>query len=877
MQTNEIRSAYLDFFAGRGHRVCASSSLVPANDPTLLFTNAGMNQFKDALAGRESRGYRRAVSAQRCVRAGGKHNDLENVGYTARHHTFFEMLGNFSFGDYFKQDAIRWAWEFVTGTLGFDASRLWVTIHPDDDQAFAIWTDEIGVPADRVVRHEENFWSMGDTGPCGPCSEIFYDLGAAVAGGPPGSPDEDGDRYLEFWNLVFPQYDRSENGKLNPLDAPGVDTGMGLERVAAIMQGKTSNYEIDLFQGLIAGAAELAGIDGGASALANPSLRVIADHIRASAFLIADGVLPSNEDRGYVLRRIIRRALRHGHKLGIREPFFHRLVSPLATAMGEAHPVLRERQEIVETALGDEEERFAATLAQGMSLLGGCIEDLQGKVIPGDVVFRLYDTYGFPADLTADVARENGLGIDQEGFDRLMEEQRARGRAASGRFSADIGQRIRVDSEVEFRGYEMPEGAGRVVGLFVGDDAVEQIDARSAGNADAEAIVVLDATPFYAEAGGQVGDRGRLEGQDGVFDVRDTTRAGDQHLHHGTLVRGRLRVGETLTAAIDAPRRREVACNHSATHLLHAALRAVLGSHVEQRGSLVAEDRLRFDFTHPKPVTDDEQRRIEAIVNERIRENSEVETRVTTFDDAVASGAMALFGEKYSDSVRVLTMGNGFSVELCGGTHVARTGDIGLLRFTSETGIAAGVRRIEALTGARALDWIGEADGRLAEIASLVRGSRDDVQDRVRQLVEQNRALRKEVDALRTSQSANRASDLERDAVLVDGVKVVAATVEAEGKAQLAMLDSLKQRLGSCVIVLGHAGERVSLIAGVSKDLTQRVTAGDAVRFVGEAVGAKGGGRPDMARAGGGDRPEALPGILGDVPEWVREQLSQGR
>ena len=877
MQTNEIRSAYLDFFAERGHRVCASSSLVPANDPTLLFTNAGMNQFKDALAGRESRGYRRAASAQRCVRAGGKHNDLENVGYTARHHTFFEMLGNFSFGDYFKQDAIRWAWEFVTGTLGFGASRLWVTIHPDDDQAFAIWTDEVGVPADRVVRHEENFWSMGDTGPCGPCSEIFYDLGAAVAGGPPGSPDEDGDRYLEFWNLVFPQYDRSENGKLNPLDAPGVDTGMGLERVAAIMQGKTSNYEIDLFQGLIAGAAELAGIDGGASALANPSLRVIADHIRASAFLIADGVLPSNEDRGYVLRRIIRRALRHGHKLGIRESFFHRLVSPLATAMGEAHPVLCERQEIVETALGDEEERFAATLAQGMSLLGGCIEDLQGKVIPGDVVFRLYDTYGFPADLTADVARENGLGIDQEGFDRLMEEQRARGRAASGRFSADIGQRIRVDSEVEFRGYEMPEGAGRVVGLFVGDDAVEQIDARSAGNADAEAIIVLDATPFYAEAGGQVGDRGRLEGQDGVFDVRDTTRAGDQHLHHGTLVRGRLRVGETLTAAIDAPRRREVACNHSATHLLHAALRAVLGSHVEQRGSLVAEDRLRFDFTHPKPVTDDEQRRIEAIVNERIRENSEVETRVTTFDDAVASGAMALFGEKYSDSVRVLTMGDGFSVELCGGTHVARTGDIGLLRFTSETGIAAGVRRIEALTGARALDWIGEADGRLAEVASLVRGSRDDVQDRVRQLVEQNRALRKEVDALRASQSADRASALERDAVVVDGVKVVAATVDAQGKAQLAMLDSLRQRLGSCVIVLAHAGKRISLLAGVSKDLTERLTAGDAVNFVGAAVGAKGGGRPDMARAGGGDRPEALPGILGDVPGWVREQLAQGR
>ena len=877
MQTNEIRSAYLDFFAGRGHRVCASSSLVPANDPTLLFTNAGMNQFKDALAGRESRGYRRAVSAQRCVRAGGKHNDLENVGYTARHHTFFEMLGNFSFGDYFKQDAIRWAWEFVTGTLGFDASRLWVTIHPDDDQALAIWTDEIGVPADRVVRHEENFWSMGDTGPCGPCSEIFYDLGAAVAGGPPGSPDEDGDRYLEFWNLVFPQFDRSEDGTLEPLDAPGVDTGMGLERVAAILQGKTSSYEIDLFQGLIASAAELAGIRPGQNAVTEPSLRVIADHIRASAFLIADGVLPSNEDRGYVLRRIIRRALRHGHKLGIREPFFHRLVRPLREAMGDAHPVLGERQEIVEEALADEEQRFATTLAQGMALLNRSIEDLDAKVIPGDVVFRLYDTYGFPADLTADVARESGLGIDQAGFDRLMEEQRARGRAASGRFSADIGQRIRVDSAVDFQGHDAQEGAGRVVGLFQGDDAVEQIDAEDGGRSNGDAMVVLDATPFYAEAGGQVGDRGCLESDAGLFEVHDTTRAGDQHLHHGKLVHGRLRVGDSIAATIDAPRRQEIACNHSATHLLHAALREVLGTHVEQRGSLVADDRLRFDFTHPKPVAASEQRRIEAIVNERIRENSEVQTRVTTFDDAVAGGAMALFGEKYGDSVRLLTMGDGFSIELCGGTHVSRTGDIGLLRLISEAGIAAGVRRIEALTGARALDWIDDTDERLAGVASLVRGSRDDVQDKVQQLVEQNRALRKEVDALRTSQSANRASDLERDAVLVDGVKVVAAAVEAEGKAQLAMLDSLKQRLGSCVIVLGHAGERVSLIAGVSKDLTGRVTAGDAVRFVGEAVGAKGGGRPDMARAGGGDRPDALPGILGDVPEWVREQLSQGR
>ena len=873
MQTNEIRSAYLDFFAERGHRVCASSSLVPANDPTLLFTNAGMNQFKDALAGRESRGYRRAVSAQRCVRAGGKHNDLENVGYTARHHTFFEMLGNFSFGDYFKEDAIRWAWEFVTGTLAFEAGRLWVTIHPDDDQAAAIWTDEIGVPADRVVRHAENFWSMGDTGPCGPCSEIFYDLGAAVAGGPPGSADEDGDRYLEFWNLVFPQFDRSEDGTLEPLDAPGVDTGMGLERVAAILQGKTSSYEIDLFQGLIASAADLAGVRRGENAETEPSLRVIADHIRASAFLIADGVLPSNEDRGYVLRRIIRRALRHGHKLGIREPFFHRLVRPLREAMGDAHPVLGERQGIVEEALADEEQRFATTLAQGMALLNRSIEELDAEVIPGDVVFRLYDTYGFPADLTADVARESGLGIDQAGFDRLMEEQRARGRAASGRFSADIGQRIRVDSAVDFQGYEAEEGAACVVGLFQGDDAVQEIDAEN----DDAAIVVLDATPFYAEAGGQVGDCGRLEGEAGLFDVADTTRAGDQHLHHGKLVQGRLRVGDAVVAAIDGPRRREIACNHSATHLLHAALREVLGSHVEQRGSLVADDRLRFDFTHPKPVTDDEQRRIEAMVNGRIRANSAVETRVTTFDDAVGAGAMALFGEKYGDSVRLLTMGDGFSVELCGGTHVGRTGDIGLMRLVSETGIAAGVRRVEAFTGARALDWIDDTDDRLAEVASLVRGNRDDVHDKVQQLVEQNRTLRKEIDALRASQSASRASDLERDAVLVDGVKVVAATVEAEGKAQLTMMDSLKQRLGSCVVVLAHAGERVSLIAGVSKDLTGRVTAGDAVRFVGTAVGAKGGGRSDMARAGGGDRPEALPGILADVPEWVHGQLSQRR
>ena len=870
MKTDEIRAAYLDFFDQRGHRVVPSSSLVPANDPTLLFTNSGMVQFKDALTGRERLSYGRAATCQRCVRAGGKHNDLENVGYTARHQTMFEMLGNFSFGDYFKEDAITWAWEFVTDVLELDRERIWVTVHPSDDEARDLWTRGIGLPTDRVVDHEDNFWAMGDTGPCGPDSELFYDLGADVPGGPPGSADEDGDRFSEFWNLVFPQFDRSPDGELQPLAALGVDTGMGLERIAAIVQGVQSNYETDLFRQLLAHVATLAGIRDERAAIANPSVRVIADHVRAATFLIGDGVLPANEDRGYVLRRIIRRGLRHGHKLDITGSFLHRLVAPVVDLMGDAYPGLVTQARAIEGAIEDEEGRFASTLKSGMAELDRAIAGLDGNTIPGEVVFKLYDTFGFPADLTADVARERGLDTDQEGFERAMDQQRARGRAAASRFDANLEQNIRLDSEVTFSGYTDAESRTMVVGLFRDGAEVDRLETGVDG------VVVLEETPFYAEAGGQIGDRGEIRTVDGgdCFSVGDTTRGGEQHLHHGHVSAGALRRGDVVVASIDRDRRRNIVLNHSATHLMHAALREVLGTHVEQKGSLVAADRLRFDFSHPRPVTPDELRRIAEIVNERIRDNTETLVEVMDFDEAIAKGAMALFGEKYADRVRVLTMGNGFSVELCGGTHVRRTGDIGAFHIVSEEGIAAGVRRVEALTGRCALDWFLESEREIDVVADVVRGRRGELGEKVAQLADRMRALQREVDDLDARLAANRGADLASRAVDVNGIRVLAAIVDGDPKSMKTTMDNLRDRLGDAIVVLGHAGDKVSLVVGVSSTVADRINAGEAVRFVGAQVGARGGGRAEMAQAGGGDRPDKLNEALDSVADWVRERTA---
>jgi alanyl-tRNA synthetase len=868
MKTADVRSAYLEFFAARGHRVVPSSTLVPHNDPTLLFTNAGMNQFKDALLGREDPGYKRAVSVQRCVRAGGKHNDLENVGYTARHHTLFEMLGNFSFGDYFKEETISWAWEFITEVLGLPKDRLWVTVHPSDDESRALWRDRIGVAADRVIDLEENFWAMGDTGPCGPCTEIFYDHGPEVAGGPPGSADEDGDRYIEFWNLVFPQFDRQPDGELKALPQPGVDTGMGLERITAILQGVHSNYEIDLFRRLMNAVGRLAGINDPAVQLANASVRVIADHIRSSAFLIADGVLPGNEDRSYVLRRIIRRALRHGHQLGIRDPFFHELVAPLAAEMGDAYPIIRERAADVSAALLREEQRFAETLAQGMELLERTFARLSGSEIPGDVVFQLYDTFGFPVDLTADVARERGLSVDMKGFERAMEAQRERGRAAA-QFTASLGQRVHTSGRVEFRGYEGCSAEGTVAGVF--DAEGNGVDVLEAGQ---RGIVVLDRTPFYAESGGQIGDQGALIGDGVRFDVQDTQVSGDQHLHVGALQSGRLRVGDRVRSEVDAERRRRIMLNHSATHLMHAALRKVLGTHVQQKGSLVAPERLRFDFSHPQPMTAAEIAAVEDEVNRQIQANTAVAVEHLGYDEAMTRGAMALFGEKYGDEVRVLTMGDGYSVELCGGTHVSRTGDIGLFRIVAESGVAAGVRRIEAVTGPGALAWVDATSRIVDEVGALVKAGRSDVRDKVAALLEDNRRLTRELERLQQKLASSQGADLAAQAVDVNGVKVLSAAVDGDPKALLQTLDSLKSKLGSAVVVLGNVSDgKVSLIAGVSKDLTDRVSAPDLIALVGPEVGAKGGGRADMARAGGGDRPDALAAALAKVPAWVAQRF----
>ncbi len=869
MKTAEVRQAYLSYFEGKGHRVVPSSTLVPREDPTLLFTNAGMNQFKDALLGREDPGYKRAVSSQRCVRAGGKHNDLENVGYTARHLTFFEMLGNFSFGDYFKEETIAWAWAFVTEALKLPKERLWVTVHPTDEESRRLWQDKIGVRPERVVDHGDNFWAMGDTGPCGPCTEIFYDHGPEVPGGPPGSADEDGDRYIEVWNLVFPQFDRAADGELEPLPAPGVDTGMGLERMATVLQGVHSNFEIDLFAGLMRRAGEFAGIRGRAEVLANPSLRVIADHLRSSAFLIADGVTPGNEDRAYVLRRIIRRGLRHGYKLKIQERFFHQLADDLAAEMGEAYPLLVEKLPDIKRTLLAEEERFAETLSQGMALLEGTLPSLEDGCIPGAVLFKLYDTYGFPTDLTADIARERGLAVDMPGFEAEMERQRQRGRA-SARFDFALGQKVRVGSKVDFLGYEGCSGRGKVVALFdPAGDAVESIGEGAQG------IAVLDQTPFYAEAGGQVGDTGKLGNGSVQFDVSDTIVAGDQHLHIGTMAQGELRVGDRVAAEVDAERRRLIRANHSATHLLHAALRRELGSHVQQRGSLVDADRLRFDFSHGQPVSAAEINAIERLVNDQIQANSEVATRHMSYPEAIESGAVALFGEKYGDQVRVLAMGGDYSVELCGGTHVARTGDIGLCKVTSESGIAAGVRRIEAVTGNAALARMADAEQRLSHLAEALKTTPAGLQERLLAVLDENQALKKALQAATDRLARDEGSGLAERAQDVNGVKVVAAEAPGDAKALMKTLDLLKSEFDRYVIVLGQAnGGKVSLVAALSADLTDVIQAPDLINAIGAEVGARGGGRPELARAGGGDKADRLPEALAGVAGWVEQRVA---
>ena len=862
--TNALRARFLDYFRSQGHEIVPSSSLVPENDPTLLFTNAGMVQFKDVFLGRETRPYTRAASSQRCVRAGGKHNDLENVGYTARHHTFFEMLGNFSFGDYFKREAIAYAWEFLTRVLGLPAERLWITVYERDDEAATIWLEEIGVDAGRFSRLDEkdNFWQMGDTGPCGPCSEIFYDHGPQVSGGPPGSPEADGDRYVEIWNLVFMQYDRDAQGRLNPLPRPSVDTGMGLERLAAVMQGVHSNYDIDLFRHLIEAVVELAGGAGGDS----PSARVVADHIRSCSFLIADGVLPSNEGRGYVLRRIIRRAVRHGHKLGLSGPFFYRLVGPLAEVMGEAYPELVAAQTQIEQTLRQEEERFAETLEHGLRILEEDIAHLQGTVIPGSTVFKLYDTYGFPVDLTADIARERGLSLDMEGFEREMAAQRERARRAS-RFAADYTQGLEVPEPTEFAGYDRLRLNARVVALFHGPEPVSTLRAGEEG------VVVLDRTPFYAESGGQVGDTGVLRSAQGTFEVQDTRKGGAGHLHVGWVREGAVAVGDLVETEVDEARRRAIVLNHSATHLLHAALRKVLGPHVTQKGSLVAPDRLRFDFSHPQPLSPEQLSEVERLVNEEIRNNAQACARVMSMDEAQGQGAMALFGEKYGDRVRVLSIGE-FSTELCGGTHVERAGDIGLFKIVSESGVAAGIRRIEAVTGARAWQWVRDEEARLNQIARLVRASPAEVETRVRQLLERSRDLEKEVHDLKARLTRAAGTDLVDQAVDVGGVKVLAATLEgADPKVLREAVDRMKDKLGTAAVVLATVKDgKVSLVAGVTKDLTERIKAGDLVNQVAAQVGGRGGGRPDMAQAGG-NRPETLAPALQTVPDWVRERL----
>ncbi len=865
MTSAELRKAFLEFFVNRGHEQVSSSSLVPHDDPTLLFTNAGMVQFKEVFLGRDKRGYHRATSSQRCVRAGGKHNDLENVGYTARHHTFFEMLGNFSFGDYFKREAIHYAWEFLTVELKLPPEKLWITVYAEDDEAADIWLKELGVSPDRFSRcgAKDNFWSMGDTGPCGPCSEIFYDHGSDIWGGPPGTPDEDGDRYIEIWNLVFMQFNRDASGEMTPLPHPSVDTGMGLERLAAVMQSVHSNYEIDLFANLIKATAQVTNC----SSTKDKSLRVIADHIRSCAFLIVDGVLPSNEGRGNVLRRIIRRAIRHGYMLGMKETFFHRLVEPLCAEMGEAYPELRNAKQQVAHILKLEEERFAETLEQGMKLLDQAIADLDGNLIAGETAFKLYDTFGFPVDLTADIARECDLKVDMDGFEKEMEAQRERARAAS-QFGAVDQSAISLDGTTEFVGYDRQEEDASVIAIIQDGASVDTLGDREQGT------VVLDRTPFYAESGGQVGDTGVLELGAKRFEVTDTQKLGSGLIVHLGRFRGDvMRVGDSVTCRIDAEKQGRTALNHSATHLLHAALRNILGDHVQQKGSLVDPERLRFDFSHFEPVTEQQLRGIERLVNEKIRGNQPVETRIMSLEDAKESGAMALFGEKYDQHVRVLRMGD-FSTELCGGIHAKAVGDIGLFKIVSESGIASGVRRIEGVVGERAIDWVEADEERLRRIAALVKSGREDLDTKVAQLVERNRKLEKELEQLKSRLASSAGSDLASSAVDIGGAKLLVANLDgADPKSLRDTMDHLKNKLGSAVIVLATvSGGKVSLVAGVTKDQIGKVKAGDLVKMVAEQVGGKGGGRPDMAQAGG-SQPDALPQALESVQPWVEQRL----
>ena len=864
-----IRRQFLQYFNERGHEIVPSSPLVPGNDPTLLFTNAGMVQFKDVFLGTDKRPYNRATTSQRCVRAGGKHNDLENVGYTARHHTFFEMMGNFSFGDYFKREAIQFCWELLTEKFGLPAERLWVTVYEEDDEAERIWFDEIGIDRARFSRcgAKDNFWSMGDTGPCGPCSEVFYDHGPDVPGGPPGSPDEDGDRYIEIWNLVFMQYDRDASGKLTPLPKPSVDTGMGLERLAAVLQGVHSNYDTDLFQALIGAAVEVTG----ATSRDDKSLRVIADHIRACSFLICDGVVPSNEGRGYVLRRIVRRAIRHGNRLGVKEPFFYKLVVALELEMGEAYPELKDNRAVIERVLLQEEERFAETLEQGMRILEQCIGELDGKEIPGETVFMLYDTYGFPDDLTADIARERGLTVDHDGFAQAMERQREQAREA-GNWSAKQTAGLDLDCVSDFSGYDALVADGTVVAMFNDDDA-----AVSTLGPEDQGKVVLSSTPFYGESGGQVGDRGELVAKNTRFQVLDTQRSGDAIVHIGVVTEGSLKKGDTLSARVDGAWRASAARNHSATHLLHAALRKVLGAHVQQKGSLVAPDRLRFDFSHFEPVTPEQLAEIEATVNGWILSNDKVETRVMALEDAKESGAIALFGEKYADPVRVLGIGD-YSVELCGGTHVARSGDVGPFKLVSEGGTAAGVRRVEAVTGEGALAWLGRGEAQLARLVSLLKTDREGVAEKAEQLLARNRELEKDLERLQARLAATHGDDLAAQAVEIEGVKVLAAKLDGvSAKGLRNTLDQLKNKLGSAAVVLAVVeGEKVNLVAGVTKDATDRLKAGALVNFVAQQVGGRGGGRADMAQAGGTE-PAQVDQAMSSVPNWVREQLLAGQ
>ena len=866
MTSAELRTAFLEFFHQRGHSIEPSSSLVPGNDPTLLFTNAGMVQFKDVFLGREQRDFNKAVTSQRCVRAGGKHNDLENVGYTARHHTFFEMLGNFSFGDYFKKDAIHYAWDFLTKELGIPAEKLWITVFDEDTEAEAIWINEVGVSPNRLSRigAKDNFWSMGDVGPCGPCTEIFYDHGEDIPGGPPGTPEEDGDRYIEVWNLVFMQYDRAADGTLTPLPKPSVDTGMGLERISAVLQGVHNNYEIDLFQPVLKAAAELVGTTD----LTLSSLRVIADHIRSCSFMVADGVMPSNEGRGYVLRRIIRRAIRHGYRLGIHEVFFYKLVAPLALEMGEAFPELKTAQANVERILKKEEERFAETLGQGMKILEACVAKIQGTVIPGETVFQLYDTYGFPVDLTADFARENQLTVDHEGFETAMNAQRERARSASS-FGADYDQDIKLDSQTEFTGYEHLDDQVHIIALYKQGQPVDNLLAGEEG------LVVLDKTPFYAESGGQIGDSGQITATNAVFEVKDTQKqAGTLFLHKGKVLSGTLSTGQACTASVNKIDRVATELNHSATHLLHAALRQLLGEHVSQKGSLVNTERLRFDFAHFEPVTPEEIEVLERLVNEQIRINNSVSSEIMAKEDAVQAGAMALFGEKYGAEVRVLKIGE-FSTELCGGTHVERAGDIGCFKIISETGVAAGVRRIEAVTGAGCIDWIANRDKALNKIAGLLKSAPEKTAEKVEQLLEKTRTLEKQLERLNSKLASSAGDELGAQAIDVAGIKVLAVKLDGvEAKSLREMAEQLKNKLGSCALVLAVVeGDKVNLVAGVSKDKMAQIKAGDLVNFVATQVGGKGGGKPDLAMAGGNE-PSNLDAALAGVSAWVQDQLA---